>query len=82
MISQNRINLLNEILTNKLYHNTDLDIENLNTISILHKIDLLRSSTFCVLDKNDNLLVIEYLENTTNKALLEYFKGLLIVNSW
>lgn len=82
MITQNRINLLNEILTNKLYHNTHLDIQNLDNLSIINKIDLLRSSTFCVLDKNDNLLVIEYLENTTNKPLLGYFKGLLIVNSW
>ena len=82
MISQNRINLLNEILTNKLYHNTNLDIQNLENLSIINKLDLLRSSTFCVLDKNDNLLVIEYLENRTNKPLLTYFKGLLIVNSW
>ena len=82
MISQNRINLLNEILTNKLYHNPNLEITNLENLSIINKIDLFRSSTFCSLDKNDNILFIEYLENTTNYKLLEYIKGLLIVNSW
>ena len=82
MISENRINLLNEILTNKLYHKTNIELTNLENLSILQKIELFRNSSFCNLDKNDNILFIEYLENTHHKPLLEYFKSLLIINTW
>lgn len=74
----NKIVYINNILNNRL-SNCGIRVKNLNTID---KLDIVVRNDFNILNRYDNILVLEYLETVNKKYLKDYFKSTLIMNSF
>lgn len=74
----NKIVYINNILNSKL-SKCGIRVKNLNTID---KLDLVVRNDFNILNRYDNLLVLEYLKNINKKYIKDYFQSTLKMNNF